>query len=100
MNSRVALIKSDPSTRGAGPLFGLALFLNLPDQHGTNTVELMVPYWLATLVPALPPALRFRSRRRRRLPGVSRRCGYDLRATPDRCPECGHTHAAAASGAR
>jgi hypothetical protein len=55
-----------------------------------------VPYWFPTLVLALLPAARgtsllrrhLRTRRRRRL-GHCRRCGYDLRATPQRCPECG-----------
>ena len=47
-----------------------------------------VPYWM--LFPAFLPLPLFHSRRyfRRRLrEGHCAGCGYDLRATPDRCPE-------------
>ena len=57
--------------------------------------ELIVPYWVIALIFALAPAfqlrrvLRERSRRHRQAAGRCTACGYDLRATPERCPECG-----------
>jgi hypothetical protein len=38
---------------------------------------------------AVAVALRLRARRIRLSEGLCRRCGYDLRASSDRCPECG-----------
>jgi hypothetical protein len=51
----------------------------------------VVPDWFLIVAFATWPALRWIRRRRlaRRPPGMCRVCGYDLRATPDRCPECG-----------
>jgi hypothetical protein len=50
------------------------------------------PAWLPVALFALPPLLlvrRIASARRRARVGQCRNCGYDLRASPGRCPECG-----------
>jgi len=52
----------------------------------------LVPHWLPVLPLAAPGiwrAWRGVVMRRRRGRGACRGCGYDLRATPGRCPECG-----------
>ncbi|HZN64858.1 MAG TPA: hypothetical protein VFB66_06120 [Tepidisphaeraceae bacterium] len=53
------------------------------------------PAWSLSLVTSILPGLwllRFVRRRRRIRSTLCPSCGYDLRATPDKCPECGHTH--------
>ena len=61
--------------------------------HGDRIfLNVFTPYWLpmacAAVLPAIWLVLALRARRRRGI-GLCTACGYDLRATPERCPECG-----------
>jgi hypothetical protein len=64
-------------------------------QGTAKTTRLLAcPYWFIMLLTAILPAARLagwrrRARRLRMRPGLCPHCGYDCRATPDRCPECG-----------
>ncbi|MGA2584685.1 MAG: hypothetical protein ABSG31_15525 [Tepidisphaeraceae bacterium] len=54
-----------------------------------------MPDWPLVILTGLPPLLWIFYNRRpirnrwRRMRGLCEVCGYDLRATPQRCPECG-----------
>jgi hypothetical protein len=55
-------------------------------------VRVTIPYWFLALLVVFWPvrkALIRRKRRRSSRRGLCPTCGYDLRATPERCPECG-----------
>ena len=56
-----------------------------------HTTYAALPWWLLALLFAFAPSLVAWRRWRSRAFAAGRcaACGYDLRATPDRCPECG-----------
>jgi hypothetical protein len=61
---------------------------------GSSGWVAFVPCWFAVLATGSVPTFslivrRRRAARRRVLAGLCPSCGYDLRATPERCPECG-----------
>jgi hypothetical protein len=68
-------------------------------RYRQHSFRFTLPMWFlfcATMLPAPWMAAR-RKRQRRRERGQCSGCGYDLRATPGRCPECGAVPAAPAA---
>jgi hypothetical protein len=66
------------------------------ETSGQINAQWVAPFWFIALAAAALPlswtATQWRSRiqeRRRKNIGLCPACGYDLRASPDRCPECG-----------
>ena len=62
--------------------------------------EIFMPFWAIFSASAIPLLLKLRSTvsvDRRRKSGQCIACGFDLRASTDRCPECGHPIPAAAA---
>jgi hypothetical protein len=63
-------------------------YLRDSDHSNSRVWNVSVPLWFLVCLSAVLPMLRA-LRRKRKLPGLCPACGYDLRASPERCPECG-----------
>ena len=96
-NNRLAGVLSDPertylrfvhvlSVRN--PVIGRRVFVGVPFWGAVALLSVLPITWLA---------LRIYAQNIRARAGFCRSCGYDLRGTPDRCPECGQEAAAEAT---
>lgn len=83
----------DAGTSGWGPLQWQFASRSRPkDGDDHCVIGVGVAYWMLALLLLVPPGLwvrRFRRQRRAARVGKCPKCGYDLRASPERCPECG-----------
>ena len=85
-------MKGALSIRYQGVIFQ---FMGIHLTRTANGHGLFLPLWMIAVFTAIPPLLWIRHRRQEAL--LKRRsdaqlcptCGYDLRANPARCPECG-----------
>lgn len=53
-----------------------------------HVIRISVPLWFPVLIFGIAPAY-WLTHRRQYPGGHCQECGYDLRASPDQCPECG-----------
>ena len=98
--SSLSNIFLDPPLSYDRPLFAQWMhggfgYVSAGADHDMKYRACLIPLWSLLIAFALLPAMRFYGLaikmrdRRRQSRGQCANCGYDLRATPDRCPECG-----------
>jgi hypothetical protein len=76
----------------SAPLFRQPRYLEPRYREAKDYVSIAIPYWLPGLfVLALPMWWmgEIMRKRRRATHGLCPTCGYDIRASRERCPECG-----------
>jgi hypothetical protein len=84
-----------PRSWDAWPLIGRSTFDSSPSAWARRerAWTLFLPIWILFLVPPLTAAVTgkvaWKIFKQRLQPGLCGKCGYDLRASNDRCPECG-----------
>jgi hypothetical protein len=74
----------------------LALWPAVIGDPGSHPWGIVVPFWIVAAVLGWMPActlFHWLRRTGQHLGSACAECGYDLRATPDRCPECGEATA-------
>jgi len=95
---RTTVMRPDPPSEG--PFVGIGAGLTHSASGGAlgpfTATQYITPHWLAATIFAIIPTFAvtrlIRSKRRMRkraAKDLCLSCGYDLRASPDRCPECG-----------
>jgi hypothetical protein len=101
-NDRVWIIGRDridhlvfPDTRGSDwSMTGMGFQIYRSRGPKSYETSVTVPLWSVVFATGIAPTVwLIRSRKRRRISCAAHnlclRCGYDLRASKDRCPECG-----------
>jgi len=82
--------RAEPRNRLAWRVLGFEFVVGPDFRDSHSHVLVGLPFWLIALAAAgLLLALAHARRRYLVRPGLCAKCGYDLRGTPDRCPECG-----------
>jgi hypothetical protein len=99
----IASMGFDPANMAVNSILGFGVSTDMPgfilqDSRGTSVrvhtkvTVATAPYWPLIVMFSILPGIWWYARQRdcvRRQLGLCGVCGYDLRATPQRCPECG-----------